>query len=65
MSIYKLKLWFLGLFNCIWMFQGSMSRPTSKHDVLDPQNEVLKPRKSDCPVSPTSNGHNLLNISPN
>ena len=36
MNIYKLKLGFLGLFNCLWTFQGSMGQPTSKHDVLGP-----------------------------
>ena len=34
MSIYKLKLGVLGLLNCIWTFKGSMSQPTSKHDIL-------------------------------
>ena len=42
-----------------------MGRPTSKHDVLGSKNEVLKPRKSDCPIGPPANGHNLLNTSPN
>ena len=44
--------------------QGSMDRSTSNNDVLGPWKEVLKPRKSDYPIGPTSNSHNSLNVSP-
>ena len=46
-------------------FQEFMDQLTSKHDVLGPQNEVLKHRISDCSVCPTLYDHNLFNISPN
>jgi len=49
MSIYKLKLGFLRLFNCLWTLQGSMGWPTS----WTFKNEVLKLRKSNCVVGPT------------
>ena len=65
MRIYKLKLGF-GVFLMIFgLAQGFIGRSTSKHDVLGHSNEVLKLKKLDYPVGPTSNNHNLLNISPN
>ena len=45
--------------------QEFMGRPTSKHYVLGPWNEILKPRKSDSPIGQTSKKHNSLNLSPN
>ena len=54
MSIYKLKLGFSDFLIIFGCSQGPW-----------PSNEVLKLRKSDCLVGPPSNGHNLLNISPN
>ena len=65
MSIYKLKLAFLDFLMIFGHSKGAMGWPISKHYVLGPLNEVLKPRKSDFPIGPTSNNHNSLNMSPN
>ena len=65
MSIYKIKIRFSNFLMIFGHSQASMGRPILKHDVLDPSNEVLKPKKSNYPVGPTWNSYNSLNISQN
>ena len=65
MSIYKLKLGFSYFFNDLWMFSSAHGPAHIKAICFGPLNEVLKPGKLNCPVSPTSNSHNSLKISPN
>ena len=65
MSICKLKLGFLDFFNDLSMFSSTHGPAHIKALCFGPLNEVLKPRKSDFPISPTLNRHNSLKISPN